>query len=188
MNRRTTTTTTTATVVVATVAALTLSACGSSDTAAIVASATNATETSALAVTQLDTTEANRRTMERFTSEFLPTGDPALAEQFLSPDVVLHFGGQELRGRDTYLSVVAANGDTFGDLVWTVEGMVADGDTVAVRYTLSGIHQGEFAGVAPTGRAVTAQSMAFYKLAEGRIVEERAQLDINSLLQQMGAS
>jgi SnoaL-like domain len=55
--------------------------------------------------------------MERFTSEFLTTGDASLAEEFLSPDIVLHFAGQQQRGRDTYLAVVAANGDTFEDLV-----------------------------------------------------------------------
>jgi hypothetical protein len=37
--------------------------------------------------------------MERFTQEFLTTGDAALAEEFISPDIVLHFAGQERRGR-----------------------------------------------------------------------------------------
>ena len=65
--------------------------------------------------------------------------------------------------------------------------MVAEGDSVAVRYTMTGTHQGTFAGAAATGRTVNAQSMAFYQLANGQIVEERAQLDMLSLLQQMGA-
>jgi steroid delta-isomerase-like uncharacterized protein len=134
------------------------------------------------------TAETNQRIMERFTSEFLTTGDAALAEEFLSPDIVLHFAGQQQRGRDTYLAVVAANGDTFDDLVWTVEEMVADGDAVAVRYTMTGTHRGDFAGIPPTGKAVVAQSMAFYRLADGQIVEERAQLDMLGILQQLGAA
>lgn len=134
------------------------------------------------------TAETNKHIMERFTSEFLTTGDASLAEELLSPDVVLHFAGQQLRGRDRYLAVVAANGDTFEDLVWTVEDMVADGDTVAVRYTMTGTHRGEFAGVPPTGKAVLAQSMAFYRLAGGQIVEERAQFDMLGIIQQLGAA
>jgi steroid delta-isomerase-like uncharacterized protein len=134
------------------------------------------------------TAETNQRIMERFTSEFLTTGDAALAEEFLSPDIILHFAGQQQRGRDTYLAVVAANGDTFEDLVWTVEEMVADGDAVAVRYTMTGTHRGDFAGIPPTGNAVVAQSMAFYRLADGQIVEERAQLDMLGILQQLGAA
>jgi steroid delta-isomerase-like uncharacterized protein len=134
------------------------------------------------------TAETSTLIMERFTSEFLTTGDAALAEEFLSPDIVLHFAGQQQRGRDKYLAVVAANADTFEDLVWTVEEMVADGDAVAVRYTMTGTHRGEFAGIPPTGKAVVAQSMAFYRLADGQIVEERAQLDMLGILQQLGAA
>jgi steroid delta-isomerase-like uncharacterized protein len=131
---------------------------------------------------------SNKRIMERFTCEFLTTGDSELAEEFLSPDVVLHFAGQQQRGRDRYLEVVAANGETFEGLVWTVEDMVAEGDTVAVRYTMTGTHRGLFAGVSPTGKAVIAQSMAFYRLANGQIVEERAQLDMLGILQQLDAA
>jgi steroid delta-isomerase-like uncharacterized protein len=132
------------------------------------------------------TERSNKHIMERFTQEFLTTGDAALVEEFISPDIVLHFAGQELRGRDSYLGIVAANGDTFADLLWTVEDMVAEGEAVAVRYTMTGTHRGEFAGVPATDRAVVAQSMAFYRLADGKIVEERAQLDMLEILQQIG--
>jgi steroid delta-isomerase-like uncharacterized protein len=133
------------------------------------------------------TTESNKHIMERFTREFLTTGDAALAEEFISPDIVMHFAGQQQQGRDAYVAIVAANRDAFPDLVWTVEDMVADGDTVAVRYTMTGTHRGSFAGVPPTDKAVVAQSMAFYLLADGKIVEERAQLDMLGVLQQLGA-
>jgi steroid delta-isomerase-like uncharacterized protein len=133
------------------------------------------------------TAELNKRIIERFTKEFLPTGNVGLAGEFLSPHIVLHFGGRQQQGRDAYLAVVAANRDAFPDLVWTVDDMVADDDTVAVRYTMTGTHRGTFAGVAPTNRPVVAQSMAFYRLADGKIVEERAQLDMLAVLQQLGA-
>lgn len=132
--------------------------------------------------------ESNRHIMERFTREFLPTGDAALAEEFVSPDIVMYYPGQpEQRGLETLLALVAANREAFPDLVWTVEQMAADGDTVAVRYTMTGTHQGTFAGVASTDKPVVAQSMAFYRLADGKIIEERAQLDMLGILQQIGA-
>ncbi|MEU0644425.1 ester cyclase [Streptomyces umbrinus] len=133
------------------------------------------------------TAQANKRIMQRFTSEFLPTGDPALARKFISPGIVMHFAGTTQQGRDTYLGVVAANMKAFPDLEWTVEDMRAEGDTVAVRYVMTGTHQGPFAGVEATGKAIRAESMAFYRLAGGKIVEERAQLDMLGILQQMGA-
>jgi steroid delta-isomerase-like uncharacterized protein len=126
--------------------------------------------------------------MERYTSEFLTTSDIALSEEFVSPDIVMHYPGQPVQqGRDVYLGIVAANRDAFPDLVWTVEEIVADADTVAVRYTMTGTHRDSFAGVPRTDRTVVAQSMAFYRLADGKIVEERAQLDMLGILQQLGA-
>jgi predicted ester cyclase len=93
--------------------------------------------------------ESNRNIMERYTREFLPTGNAALAEEFVSPDIVMCYPGQpEQRGLDTLLALVAANREAFPDLAWTVEQMAADGDTVAVRYTMTGTHRGTFAGVA----------------------------------------
>ena len=69
----------------------------------------------------------------------------------------------------------------------SIDDMMADGDTVAIRYTMRGTHRGSFAGVPATGKAVVAQSMAFYRLAGGKIVEERTQLDMLGVLQQLGA-
>ena len=98
--------------------------------------------------------ESNRHIMERFTREFLPTCDAALAEEFVSPDIVMYYPGQpEQRGLDMLLALVAANREAFPDLVWTVEQMAAHGDTVAVRYTMTGTHRGAFAGVASTDKA-----------------------------------
>jgi hypothetical protein len=55
----------------------------------------------------LTTAESNKLTMERFTREFLPTGDQALSEQFISPDIVMHFVGQQQRGRDAHIELRA---------------------------------------------------------------------------------
>ncbi|MFF3144354.1 ester cyclase [Streptomyces sp. NPDC057927] len=183
-------------VVLTTPAALTLSAFGASaaDAAGTAGGTTGSGSTSRAAADSFSwnqwnqgTARVNKRIMERFTSEFLPTGDPALARKFIVPDIVMHFGGRTQQGRDTYLGIVAANMKAFPDLRWTVEDMRAEGDTVAIRYTMTGTHKGPFADVEATGRAIRAESMAFYRLANGKIVEERAQLDMLSILQQMGA-
>ncbi|PUB32000.1 steroid delta-isomerase-like uncharacterized protein [Promicromonospora sp. AC04] len=180
-------------VVLTTLATLTLSAlvpgvAGAAGTA----DAGTTSETTSRVVEKSDardlrTAQENKRIMERFTSEFLTTGDPALAEELVSEDIVMHFAGTTQQGRDTYLGIVNANMAAFPDLKWTVEDMRAEGDTVAIRYTMTGTHEGTFAGVEGTGAAIHAESMAFYRLVDGKIVEERAQLDMLTILQQMGA-
>ncbi|MFF2127798.1 ester cyclase [Streptomyces olivochromogenes] len=55
------------------------------------------------------------------------------------------------------------------------------------KYAMTGTHKGSFAGVNATGKATRAENMAFYRLAHGKIVDERAQLDMLSIFQQMSA-
>ena len=75
----------------------------------------------------------------------------------------------------------------FSNLTLDVDDMIVDGDTVAARLTLSGTHTGTFAGVEPTGTAVTWCSMRWYEVHQGRVVETWAMQDRLGLLQQLGA-
>jgi predicted ester cyclase len=63
--------------------------------------------------------------------------------------------------------------------------VVAEGDVVAVRATFQGIHKGEFAGIAPTGKQVSGDFMIFYRVHDGRIVEHWMQWDLKGLLDQL---
>ncbi|WP_107120743.1 ester cyclase [Streptomyces olivochromogenes] len=84
------------------------------------------------------THQVGRRTHDAgFTSEFLLTGDSALARKFISPGIVMHFGGRAGRSRvGTRISTSsAANMKAFPDLRRTVEDMRAEGDSVAIAAT-----------------------------------------------------
>lgn len=61
--------------------------------------------------------------------------------------------------------------DAFEGARFEIRDMVAERDTVAVRYTFHGTHTGEFLGIAPTGRTVQRPSAAFFRIADGRVVE-----------------
>jgi predicted ester cyclase len=66
------------------------------------------------------------------------------------------------------------------------EAMVAEGDKVAVRFTVRGTHRGEFMGIAPTGKEVVVQGMDINRMANGKIVERWGIADSLSMLQQLG--
>ena len=63
--------------------------------------------------------------------------------------------------------------------------VVADGDLVAVRATFRGVHKGEFAGIAPTGKNVSAEVMIFYQINDGRIAEHWMQWDIGAVIAEL---
>jgi|SRR5271168_1167090 len=62
---------------------------------------------------------------------------------------------------------------------------VVEGNTLAIRATFHGTHKGEFAGVAPTGRTVSAELMAFYWLENGHVVKFWIQVDTAGLIGQL---
>jgi steroid delta-isomerase-like uncharacterized protein len=132
--------------------------------------------------------EANKRVMLRFT-EFINTASEKLAEELISPNAVFHVPGraQPVRGPAGYLEIIAMMRGGFPDIQWRLEETVAEGDRIAARFTMSGTHHGAFFGVQPTGKAIKVQAMNFYRLSDGKFVEERGQPDLLSLLQQIGA-
>src|SRR5690349_11345329 len=66
-----------------------------------------------------------------------------------------------------------------------IDQMVAEGEWVAVRARFAGVHRGEFAGIAPTGREVEAGVVIFYRIQGQRIVEHHLQFDAAALIAQL---
>jgi predicted ester cyclase len=64
--------------------------------------------------------------------------------------------------------------------------MIAEGDKVASRVTLSATHQGEFQGIPPTGKQVTQTGIDLLRIAGGKVVERWGEFDNLGLLQQLG--
>ena len=76
----------------------------------------------------------------------------------------------------------------FPNLRYRVDDVIAEGDRVAVRWTWSCTHNGEFMGIAPTGKQASVTGMAIYRVAGGKCVERWVELGLLGLLQQLGAA
>ncbi len=76
--------------------------------------------------------------------------------------------------------------NAFPDARITVEGEIAEGDTVATRWTFRGTHTADFQGIPPTGKQVTMAGIDINRIASGKIVEHWAEFDGLGLMQQLG--
>jgi predicted ester cyclase len=108
--------------------------------------------------------------------------------EVMAPDVVDHSAHPRAPGgiagaREWF--TMLHNG--FPDLRATFWDMVAEGDKVTANVIFTGTHNGEFWGVAPTGKQVTVNSTDIVRFAEGKYVEHWGDLDALGLLQQVGA-
>ena len=73
----------------------------------------------------------------------------------------------------------------------TVDDLVGEGDTVAARWTMSGTHTGPFplpnGTTAPgSGRRFSVAGMSFCRLANGKLIEERTEVNWMGMMSQLG--
>jgi predicted ester cyclase len=67
------------------------------------------------------------------------------------------------------------------------ENLVIQGDMVAARLVVTGTHRGDFAGIPPTGKAVSMQVFDLIRVVDGKATEHWGLSDQFGLLQQLGA-
>ena len=77
----------------------------------------------------------------------------------------------ERRRLDDYARNLSFVVDAFPDFRWDLRHLLVDGDWIAGHFVDTGTHRGTFLGVPASGRAVTTEEFAFYRVAEGRIAE-----------------
>jgi steroid delta-isomerase-like uncharacterized protein len=104
-----------------------------------------------------------------------------------APDIVIQYAEmpEPLQGRETWQQGYELVKRAFPDLKIHVDDLVAAGDKVALRLTLTGTHQGEFQGIPATGRTISYVSHEFYRVADGLVAEEWICSDMASLFSQL---
>jgi len=90
-----------------------------------------------------------------------------------------------VRGRQAFKHLFAAYLAAFA-FHSMPEFLVAEGDLVVVRETYRLTHQGEFQGIAPTGKDVSVTGTEIYRIVDGMFVEQWVEADMLGLLQQLG--
>jgi len=75
----------------------------------------------------------------------------------------------------------------FPDMKLTILDQIAEGDKVAMRGKMTGTHQGEYMGAAPTGKQCYYTYIAIDRIEDGKVVESWLEWDKSDLMRQVGA-
>ncbi|MFC6931092.1 ester cyclase [Actinomadura yumaensis] len=75
----------------------------------------------------------------------------------------------------------------FAGLTIAIDLQVAEGDLVATHFTACGEHVGEYRGIAPTGRSVTASGVQIWTVRGGRAVADLNVFDEWGMVEQLRA-
>jgi predicted ester cyclase len=135
--------------------------------------------------------EENKEKVRRLYEEAFGQGKPEVLDELVDPDFVCwdpNAEGGAVRGLETLKGEIEYFHQGFPeDFFWRVEDQVVQGDKVTTRYTLGGTHQGEFFGVAATGRRGEVSGINIDRFDEsGKVVEEWASYDLLGAMRQLG--
>ena len=113
-------------------------------------------------------------------------GNYDVIPEIYAEDYQSHFiCGLEVGGQDGIREFVSGHRRSFPDWTEKVVDIVADGDRVVTRYISTGTHEGEFQGIAPTGRTITIAEVSIHRVLNGKIVEQWGFPDGLSHVQQL---
>ena len=133
------------------------------------------------------TAEENLEMFRRVMDEGFSEGNLNALDEVMSPDFIENEAGPgEGRGLEGVKDIVRMLRTAFPDLHFTIEEVVAEGDTVAGCVSMSGTHLGPFQGIAATCRSFEQAHMHFVRFRDGKAIEHRAVRDDLGMMRQLG--
>jgi steroid delta-isomerase-like uncharacterized protein len=111
----------------------------------------------------------------------------AIDEMFASDGRAYGLGDQPL-GPSDFKTFHAAYRKAFPDMRIHIDHVIAEGDLVAMRWTVAATHRGELMGLVATGKPSRFEGMSFLRIRDGKIIEGWNVFDQLSMFKQLGVT
>jgi steroid delta-isomerase-like uncharacterized protein len=134
-------------------------------------------------------TQANKDLIARHFEAFNAGDDDRFADT-MAEDSVNHAAIPQAQGREGARTIVAKLRAAFPDMRMVVDDVIAEGDKVVCRVTVTGTNSGtlDFVKVKlpATGKTFRATHIHVFRIANGKIAERWAERDDVAMMQQLG--
>ena len=131
--------------------------------------------------------ESNKSIVRKWIEQGWNKHNINMIDETYLPNFSQHGGGPDLNSAAELKVFVADYLKAFPDLTFTIEDLVAEGDRVVWRFVATATHLGPLMSIPPTGRTASVTGMIVFRIANDRIAEGWLNLDVLSMLQQIGA-
>jgi steroid delta-isomerase-like uncharacterized protein len=130
-------------------------------------------------------TEENKKLVRLFFIA-IENNDLDQFDQIVAENYNDHLPGQT-PGREVVKQYFAGLHAAFRELDLPIWDMIAEGDKVAVRNSVRGIHRGDYGGFKAKGNFINADAFQVYRIENGQLAEHWEVADFATLLQQIQA-
>jgi predicted ester cyclase len=121
--------------------------------------------------------EANKAIVRRYIEDVINRNNTDLIDELFAAE-----RAEQVR------AFMANGGDAFPDGYEEIIDIVAEGNTVMVRWNFQGSHLGTYLEIPATGRVIKMIGFAVYYLENGQIVDDLMLMSNYSALKQMGVT
>jgi steroid delta-isomerase-like uncharacterized protein len=129
--------------------------------------------------------EENKAIFRRYIEELSNQGNLELADEIFDRYLAHQPDGSVLeRGPEDVKRFQAEFREAFRHFHATIEDQIAEGDKVVTRWTIRGTHEGEFRGIAPTGKELEIRGIGIFRFSDGKVVESWDSFDQLGLMRQ----
>jgi len=130
--------------------------------------------------------QVNKAIIRRYYDELWNGWNLGVADAVVATDIRFRGSlGLSVQGIDAFKRYVETVRAAFPDFHNNIEELVAEDETVVARLIYTGTHRGELFGLAPTGRRVSYDGVALFRVRQGKITNAWVLGDLASLRQQL---
>ena len=131
--------------------------------------------------------EENKAVVRRFIEEVLNGRRTELLDELCTPDHVLYHPAlpKTVHGLEETRAATGNVLDSFSAATFTIVEMVADGEKVAVRFTVAGTHPKGFMGF-KEDKHIRGTGITVYRVRDGKLASATIQEDILTMLHSTG--
>ena len=127
--------------------------------------------------------ELNKALVRRYYDEVLNQRRLQVFDELASPNFVSYLTSGDYINLQVYKQAIAGSLAAMPDLQVSIQDQIAEGDKVVTRWMVKGTPQVEFAGIKPTGKALTITAIHIHRVQDGKLVEHWEAINLHSVKQ-----
>lgn len=130
------------------------------------------------------TLEQNKQVVINFNKEFFESGNTEITKELLSDSFTNHTAPPNApKDESAMISFITSFHKGFSNISVRIDEVLAEGDKVSLRKTITATHTGEFMGKTATGKTVEMNVIEIDILKDGKITDHWSKNDFMQIVQ-----